>query len=130
LQKKRQLEGADPNELTMNGAPAWVISFELADVWRRGEVPPPEVQLSKAAVAQVKRLKEWAVRRRTEAIERDARARAVAAYIDQECENLGIDNLPPPQPQPRPEPQPAAPTQFDPAVLARAAQLANGPRVV
>ena len=32
----------------------------LADMWRQGELPPPEVQLSRAALLDIKRLKAWA----------------------------------------------------------------------
>ena len=95
----------------------------LADMWRQGELPPPEVQLSRATLLEIKRLKAWADRRQAELFEVQARAAGARRMLDEHegAEIFSTPTISPPQQQRG---------HFDPAVLARAAQLANGPRIV
>ena len=55
----------------------------LADMWRQGELPPPEVQLSRATLLEIKRLKAWADRRQAELFEVQARAAGVRQLLDE-----------------------------------------------
>ena len=120
---KRKAEAAEPDELDDGGLgpPSWIISFELFKLWQKGELPPPEVLPSKAALAEMNRLKDWGRRREKELIDSEPSEPTSSPLVSPQMQQ-GHDAAPI-------YVYPRSPTQFDPAVLARAAALANGPRV-
>ena len=59
-QKQKVETYLDENEDELLAYPAWVVSDDAGSLWKNGVVPPPAIQLSPVAAAEVLRLRKWA----------------------------------------------------------------------
>ena len=122
-QQKRKADQDDPDATgSGNAFPPWVVCFDSLILYRQGVSLPDELKLSKRTVKELLRIKEWAARARVARVpEHEPRclAASVAASPPPTTQGQAIGS-----PIVRP---PASP--FDPATLARVAQLKNGPCV-
>jgi len=140
-QRKRKASEISTDECEGDLWPNWVVCQYTWKLFKAGEKPAPEVQLSPKAAAQVARLKAWA-EQKVEQEERDMQARREALFQplpsfaermqEAQAKRVAQRRSPPPQPQ-QPSPLPpmhavANPPQFDPAVLARVAAIKTGAR--
>lgn len=106
---------------SLRGLPPWVVCFDSADLAFKGVPLPDDLKLSNGALRELKAIREWAARTNVPAVAEQPPVAEQAAP-------------PPPTPQTahilRVVPPPCvSPAVFDPAVLAKVAQLKSGPRV-
>jgi hypothetical protein len=59
-QKQKVATYLDENEDELLAYPAWVVSDDAGSLGKKGVVPPPAIQLSPVAAAEVLRLRKWA----------------------------------------------------------------------
>ena len=98
--------------------PTWVTCMNSLILFNKGIFPPAEVKLSKEASSEVRRARAWA-------------EQTAAVPMAEQLRQAEAASPPPPPPAPTP-PTAAVDSErppFDPAVLARVAQLKQGPRV-
>ena len=61
VSQKQKLEAVlEEREDELEALPAWVVSEAAAELWAHDVQPPPTLQLSREAAAQVVRLRTWA----------------------------------------------------------------------
>lgn len=127
---KRSLEDETPED--PEDMPAWVVSRDALEMWKAGMEPPASVQLSAAAAAEVWRLRAWATGARLKAPRmavatpapvvrkqpRVAAKTAVRAPTDSGSGSQFSQRV-----QLVHEVQAGPPPVFDPAVLARVADI-------
>jgi hypothetical protein len=112
--------------------PAWVVSRDALEMWKAGMEPPASVQLSAAAAAEVWRLRAWATGARLKAppmavatpapvVRKQPRVAAKTAVRAPTDSGSGLQFSQ--SVQLVHEVQAGPPPVFDPAVLARAAEI-------
>ena len=114
--QKRKHSADDDDEFGLY--PTWVSCMDSLVLFNKGVKPPADVKLSKEAAAEVRRVRAWA---------KEMNSLPIAEQLRQ----AEVDLPPPPPAAPTPPPvaMDAARAPFDPALLARVAQLKNAPRV-
>ena len=127
-QQKRKADQDDPDPTgSGNEFPPWVNCFDSLILYRQGVSLPDELKLSKNTLKELRRIKEWAKRTKAARVqEHEARLpQPAATVVASPPPTMQVQAMRPPT---VPGPAPVA-SPFDPAVLARVAQLRNGPRV-
>ena len=138
-QQKRKADQDDPDEGSGNAFPPWVVCFGSACLFHQGVSLPDELKMSKKTLKELQRIKKWAASHPglagnpaaspppTVQVHEAVQPRMPAANPaaspppTMQVEVMGPSVVPPARVPPA---QP-----FDPAVLAKVAQLKNGLRV-
>ena len=133
--KKRAFEHLlaeeDPEDM-----PTWVVSQDAAVMWKAGLEPPPSVQLSATAAAEVWRVRAWASSARAKTVAPTVAAAAVPrkrtttervpAHAPAGARASTSGSVMQKRVQSVLEQQAGPPLQFDPAVLAHVAAIKAG----
>ena len=116
---------AEENQKSYFYLPSWVVSVDAFDLWQAGIKPPDDIGLSRGAADEVRRVRKWAALEKEKM--QDPSDTALA-----DLEREPIAQVPPEVLAPHHLPPVAVPaaSQFDPAVLARVAQIMAASRVV